>query len=796
MITVHGLLGAPSDALREAAARADVVVGGSRHLDALNVEPARRITLGALQATVQQIAALPPETTVLVIASGDPLFFGIVRSLRAAGMRPTVVPAVSSVSAAFAAVGLPWDDAAVVSVHGRPLGPALRLARTTGKVAVLTSAEQGLRELAAGLADLNRWFVLAERLGEPEERVRVLTGAEALATEPAVPNVVLILDRPPEAPDAPWSGDVAGPVQRSLPPRRPRTGAPVIGQVTGGAASRARADQIDAILDVPTLRFADGAVSGLPQAWAECDLIISHLALGATVRVIAPLLTSKHTDPGVVVIDEAGRFAVPLVGGHGRGANDLATRIAAGLGATAVLTTASDAVGLPALDTLGWPWGGDVAAVTRAILDGKRVGLVRTQPWPLPPLPENVVAASGQAEDPVTGRLVVTDETFEPADVPTVLLRPPSLIAGMGCNRGTPVESLRDLLEVALAAAGLAIGSLAGIASVAAKADEAGLIELAAQLGVPFTTFSASELGRQHVPNPSDQVAAAVGTPSVAEAAVLASGADLVVTKQRTTEATCAIGRIPACGRLSVVGLGPGSRDLTTPRAQQAIRDAAVVVGYRPYLDQIQDLIRPGTTVHSTTMGEEEQRTAIAIAEARSGKSVALVCSGDPAIYAMASPTLERGTEGIDVEIVPGVTASLAASAILGAPLGHDHATISLSDLHTDWATIETRLQAAAAADMVTVLYNPRSRTRVTQLPRALEIFAAHRPPTTPVAVVSQAYRPDQSVTTATLASFDPAMVHMNSLVVIGSSTTRYRPTGRGQTVMVTPRDYHWMDRQ
>ena len=239
---------------------------------------------------------------------------------------------------------------------------------------------------------------------------------------------------------------------------------------------------------------------------------------------------------------------------------------------------------------------------------------------------------------------------------------------------------------------------------------------------------------------------------------------------------------------------GSGSRDLTTPRAQRAIQQASVVVGYRPYVAQVKDLLRPGTTIASTPMGKEEERTATAIDFARRGHNVALVCSGDPAIYAMASPTLEQGTEGIDVEIVPGVTASLASSAILGAPLGHDHATISLSDLHTDWDTILRRVRAAAEADLVTVLYNPRSRTRLHHLPDALAIFAEHRPPTTPVAVVEEADRPDQVVTLSTIGEFDPAVVNMNSLVVVGSSTTRYLPAGRGRTVMVTPRDYHWMN--
>ncbi len=791
MITVYGLLGEPSPALRAAAAGATTVVGATRHLDALAVEADRRITLGALRPAVEQLTRLPPDADVVVVASGDPLFFGVVRSLRARGLRPAVVPAVSSIAAAFAAVGLPWDDAAVVSVHGRPIEAALDLARRAGKVAVFTSPENGVRELAAGLDGLQRWFVLAERLGEADECVRVLDCEQALTVEPRQPNVVLILDRLPAEPDAEWPGVTAGPVPARMRAQtgRPAGADPVIGQVLGGAASVAHADRIDALLGKPTRRYTEGASAGLPQAFAECDLIVSHLALGATTRIIAPLLRDKHTDPGVVVVDEAARFAVPLVGGHGGGANALAVRLAEGLGATPVVTTATDSVRLPALDTLGWAYSGQVAEVTRAMLDGRSVQVVRSRPWPLPPWPSNVAE---QAAEPVA-RIVVSDEVVPNGDLPTVVLRPPSLVVGMGCNRGTPVGSLRDLLHDTLAAVGLADESVAALTSVDAKADEAGLIELAAELGVEFCTFEAAALATHEVPNPSAHALAAVGTPSVAEASVLAAGAELIVPKQRTTEATCAIGRLPALGRLAVVGLGPGARDLTTPRAQQAIRAASVIVGYGPYVDQVGDLIAPNAEVHASGMGTEEARTALALAKAREGRNVALVCSGDPAIYAMASPTLEQGTEGVEVEIVPGVTASLAASAILGAPLGHDHATISLSALHTDWATIERRLTAAAEGDLVTVLYNPRSRTRLMHLPRALQIFAEHRPASTPVAIVEEACRPGQKVTTATLADFDPDLVNMNSLVVVGSSTTRYQPAARGRTVMVTPRDYHWM---
>jgi cobalt-precorrin 5A hydrolase/precorrin-3B C17-methyltransferase len=808
VITVHGLLGAPDDRLRAAASSADWVVAGTRQLDSLGVPPERRIVLGALSTAVAQVLALPAEADVLVVASGDPGFFGVLRALRRHGLRPQVVPAVSSIASAFAAVGLPWDDAAVVSVHGRRLEPALRLARDCAKVAVFTSAEHGIRELAAGLGELERHWVLAERLGEPDQRVRVLTSAEALTVEPVEPNVVLILDRPPTASDPAWAGIVAEPSAAGVATEatdstasRSASAEPVIGQVTSGLASQVRADRVDAILGVTTRRYTSGAVAGLPQAWAECDLVISHLALGATTRLIAPLLQSKLTDPGVVVLDEAGRFAVPLVGGHTGGANELARRLADGLDATAVLTTATDAVGVPGLDTLGWPWSGAVAEVTRAILDERPVRVVRSQPWPLPALPSNVTVETGDSSDGLpddpglAGLILVTDRLTEPSALSTVVLNPPSLVAGLGCNAGTKSSALRALLTESLTEAGLALASLAALTTVDAKADEPGLVALAAELGVPLVTYPAPTLAAQDVPNPSEAPLRAVGTPSVAEASVLAHGASLIVEKQRTPQATCAIGRLPARGKLTVVGLGPGSRDLTTPRAQAAIREASVVVGYRPYVAQIKDLLAPGVRIASTPMGKEAERTATAIELARQGNKVALVCSGDPAIYAMASPTLEQGTDGIDVEIVPGVTASLAASAILGAPLGHDHATISLSDLHTDWDTILRRLRAAAEADLVTVLYNPRSRTRLHHLPDAVAIFAAHRPGTTPIAVVEEADRPDQRVTLSTIAEFDPSVVNMNSLVVIGSSTTRYLPAGVGGTAMVTPRDYHWMNR-
>lgn len=796
MIHIHGYLGEISPATRELARTCTLVVGGLRHLDTLEVPEGRRVVLGALTPALERLSHLEPGEDALVLASGDPGFHGIARRIRLDGHQVIVQPAVTSVGAAFAAVALPWDDAQVVSAHGKPLADAIRTARRHRKVGVLTSKTDGIVEIARALEDLDRTYVLAERLGEDDQRVRILTTHQALElTDIAEPNVVLVLDGHPDDPALidreTAQPDKNSPDKEPVPVRDAPPGeAEIIGQMVNSPAAHRRADEIDKLLGTPTRRYSGPTSELIGEAWAECDLLISHLALGATTRLVAPLLRDKKTDPGVVVIDEAGRFAVPLVGGHAGGANRLAKRLADGIGATAVLTTATDALNLPALDTLGWHYDGDVAGVTRALIDGRPVRVEKEHTWPLPPLPENVRA---DAVDSVA-RILVTDRAeVEPDPLPTVVLHPDSLVVGMGCNRNTPVELLRSLLEDTLREHNLSLHSVRAITTIDLKAGEIGLLKLVRQLGIPLIDYTAEELAAQDVPTPSALVQGHVGTPSVSEASVMAHGAQLVVPKCNNGEATCAIGRMPARGCLSVVGLGPGSRELLTPKAKEALRNSSFIVGYGPYVKQIRDLARPGTRIMASKMGTEAARTAAAIQAARDGENVALVCGGDPAIYAMASPVLEQGTDGIDVVVVPGVTASLAVSAILGAPLGHDHVTISLSDLHTDWDMIERRLKAAAEGDLVTVLYNPRSRTRRRHLPRALEIIGPHRNPETPVAVVQQACRQRQKVIMSTMAEFQPEWVDMNSLVVIGSTSTRYVTTGSGERRIVTPRDYHWM---
>ncbi|MGW4445964.1 precorrin-3B C(17)-methyltransferase [Streptomyces sp. NPDC004682] len=555
----------------------------------------------------------------------------------------------------------------------------------------------------------------------------------------------------------------------------------MIGLISATSAGAAARDRLAAAWPDRTRVYEGPVGDAVRAAFAECEQLVCFLATGAVVRLVAPLLGDKAADPGVVCVDEGGRFAVSLLGGHAGGANELAGAVGELLGAEPVVTTATDAVGVAGLDTLGLPVEGAVAAVSRALLDGEPVALEAELAWPLAPLP---VAERGA----YTVRL--TDRAVEPGPR-EVLLRPPSLVVGVGASRGAPVDEVLELIGSALAEAGLSVRSVARLATVDAKSEEPGLVGAAERLGVPLITYTAEELAGVAVPNPSDAPLAAVGTPSVAEAAALLGGGELLVPKRKSAGspamATCAVVRRPARGRLAVVGLGPGARDLVTPRAVAELRRASVLVGLDQYVDQIRDLLRPGTRVLESGLGAEEERARTAVAQARAGHAVALIGSGDAGVYAMASPALAEASDDIDVVGVPGVTAALAAGALLGAPLGHDHVSISLSDLHTPWEVIERRVRAAADSDLVVTFYNPRSRGRDWQLPKALAALAEHRAPSTPVGVVRNASRPDESSRVTTLAALDPASVDMMTVVTVGNTATR-EIAGR----MVTPRGYRW----
>ncbi len=241
--------------------------------------------------------------------------------------------------------------------------------------------------------------------------------------------------------------------------------------------------------------------------------------------------------------------------------------------------------------------------------------------------------------------------------------------------------------------------------------------------------------------------------------------------------------------QLLVVGLGPGAREVLTPQALAAIRRAEVVIGYDGYFRGIGDLVE-GKECLALPLTQETERARLAVERLRAGQTVCVISSGDPGVYAMASLVLECAaavdeTLLDDIVIVPGVSAVNAAAALLGAPLGHDFAVVSLSDLLTPWKVIERRLRAAAEADFVLVLLNPKSQRRDWQYGRAAEILAQHRPADTPVGVVRNACRTGQGVEVTTVRHMAAAVVDMFTTVIVGNSQTR-----RFGPVLVTPRGY------
>lgn len=241
-------------------------------------------------------------------------------------------------------------------------------------------------------------------------------------------------------------------------------------------------------------------------------------------------------------------------------------------------------------------------------------------------------------------------------------------------------------------------------------------------------------------------------------------------------------------GALLIVGIGPGNPHHMTGRALEALAAAEAVIGYSGYIDLLRPVL-PGLDYRPSAITQEELRVRTAVELALGGRRVALVGSGDAGIYGLAGLAFEyleeRDAAHLPVEVVPGVTAALSAAALLGAPLGHDFACISLSDLLTPWETIRDRLEAAAAADFVIALYNPKSERRVRPFAEACTILRRHRPSETPVGIVRNAYRDGQSVTLTTLAGLEKVPVDMLTTVIVGNRSTR-----RWRDRLITPRGY------
>ncbi|MCP9806229.1 precorrin-3B C(17)-methyltransferase [Cyanobium sp. T1B-Tous] len=545
----------------------------------------------------------------------------------------------------------------------------------------------------------------------------------------------------------------------------------------------------------------------LLREWSSASAFVVVGACGLVTRLIAPLLSGKDRDPAVVVVDPEGRFAIPLLGGHAAGAEQLSQRIAASLGGQAVLTGATAAMGRLNLDSFGQAWGwqrgqGDWSGLMQAAARDSAPLLVEarhgSRRWLDLPAAAGLQAAPANAT--ATPAMVVDIHSGDGCR-----WHPPSLWLGLGCERHTSLSLLERLVDQTLADLQLAPEAVAGLASIDRKADEPALLALAAQRHWPMRWFDAPRLAAVPVPNPSTAVAQEMGTASVAEAAaLLAAGPEAQLLQTKRIEragsgeqgaATLAIALAesqwaPQRGQLHLVGSGPGSLDLLTGDARRALAEATVWVGYGLYLDLLEPLRRPDQLRWDGQLTEERARCALALELASQGLNVALVSSGDSGIYAMAGLALElwlaQAADGRPSFVVhPGISALQLAAARAGAPLMHDFCTISLSDRLTPWAVIERRLQAAAAGDFVVALYNPRSQGRDWQLARAQELLLEGRPAETPVAIARQLGRADEAVSLHSLGELPVEQVDMLTLVLVGNSTS-YAQDGR----MVTPRGY------
>jgi cobalt-precorrin 5A hydrolase / precorrin-3B C17-methyltransferase len=326
---------------------------------------------------------------------------------------------------------------------------------------------------------------------------------------------------------------------------------------------------------------------------------------------------------------------------------------------------------------------------------------------------------------------------------------------------------------------------------------------------VPARFFPASRLlaETERLSERSAAAFRATGCWGVAEGAALAAagpGGVLVVSKRKSRRATCAVARAPAPidadaigrqrGTLAVIGIGPGDPAWRTPEASAALAHATDIVGYGLYLDLLGRAIASKHR-HTSGLGEEEARVRLALDLAAEGRSVALVCSGDAGIYGLAAlvfELLDRAAKpewgAVEIRVCPGVSALQAAAARAGAPLGHDFCAISLSDLMTPWDVIRTRLEAAAAADFVVALYNPRSARRPARLAEAAEILLRHRPPQTPVFLGRNLGRSGEQGRILALSELAGAEIDMLTLVLVGSSTTRRLDTNPLR--LYTPRGY------
>ena len=750
-------------------------------------------------------AHLEQGRDVTFICEGDALFYGsfqYVMERLIEEYEVEVVPGVTSVQACSAAAHLALtrgDDTFQALPATLPEGVlAARLRDPHSAIAVM--------KIGRHINKVKRVLLRAGRLGDAMWVERASTSEQKMAKlsdfegESSYFSMILVpACKLNHVADAPPNGVVLCLNKAGLETARHiKTALP-------GAKLWGRKDRLDPA-DVDQV-FADSAET-LRDLYRQGTPVVAIMSAGIVMRVLAPQLADKLADklgePPVVAVSPDGAFAVPLLGGH-RGANRLANAIAEITHGQAAITTAGDAHLGVALDEPPHGWSvanpGRAKSVAASLLSGEALTMdvdSGDATWLAPA----GFSECGELSVRVTHKATTTDDD-------ALVLHPPTLALGVGCERDCDPAELSALVHETLNTAGLAKQSIACVASIDVKSDEAAVLQLADELGVPARFFAAKELESQSakLKNPSDVVFAEVGCHGVSEGAALAaaSGGELVVEKHKSKRATCALaldanGIKPAGvgkgrGRLFVVGIGPGTDAWRTPEVTRVISQVTDVVGYGFYLDLIPDLIK-GKVRHTSILSEEEARVRQSLELAAEGRDVALISSGDIGIYAMASLVFELlDRENRDdwnrlyIQVEPGISAFQAAAARIGAPVGHDFCLISLSDLLTPWAVIERRLKAAAEGGFVVSFYNPVSKRRRTQLAEARDILLSKRSPDTPVVLARQLGRSDEQIDVIRLADLTPDHADMLTLVMVGGEDTRVIERGQNRWVY-TPRGY------
>ncbi|MCQ2988377.1 precorrin-3B C(17)-methyltransferase [Pseudomonas tremae] len=510
----------------------------------------------------------------------------------------------------------------------------------------------------------------------------------------------------------------------------------------------------------------------LRQLYQQNTPIIALCAAGIVIRTLAPLLLEKGAEPPVLAVAEDGSAVVPLLGGLG-GVNVMARSIASALGIAPAITTSGELrFGTCLLNPPSGYALGDLELGKRFVSDllsGQRVRIEGEAPW---------LAQAQLPEDPQAERTIHVGSAVRAPSSNELLIYPRSVLVSVSAV----THELAAQVRTALRDANIAEQSLACLLASEDQMASALLHQAAEALGVPLRferAGSASEIATGAVP----QRLALLG---------MGDGMAIAVAAQPLDVQSIGRGR----GRLAVIGLGPGAADLMVPAVKAELARANDVLGYETYV-RMAGPFRADQVLHCTDNREEMLRARHAFELAAQGRSVVVVSSGDPGVFAMASAVLEALHESddphwhsVELEILPGVSASLATAAQAGAPLGHDFCVLSLSDNLKPWEIIEKRLDLACQADLALAFYNPISRSRPWQLGKALEIVRQHRSPQTPVTLGRDVGRPGQTLRVITLGELTPEQVDMRTMVLIGSSLTCTFPRNEGGSWVYTPRWY------